>query len=158
MGSACVFFAFGAERGQDALSWRFLSDPERAAKCFKIRGFYQRLDVNIRTYVFGLFLGEGFPGYFILDQLCWFHCRKGMSPANHGLSEPLFKEQRFARAACSASLPVLPPNLQLGMSQDCPSTRAAAPLPPPLSMGCSNQDAYGLNLGLFWYQNAHLEL
>lgn len=158
MGSACVFFALVLKEAKMRCPEDSCLTQKEQQSVLEIRGFYQRLDVNIRTYLFGLFLGEGFPGYFISDQLCWFHCRKGMSPANHGLSEPLFKEQRFARAACSASLPVLPPNLQLGMSQDCPSTRAAAALPPPLSMGCSNQDAYGLNLGLFWYQNAHLEL
>lgn len=109
-----VLFAFGDERDQCVLPAGLLCDPERAAIVLE-RSFLSRSDKLQTLPLWPMaFCGEKgelslafLVSWFQTNSFCWFPYRKGMSAANCALSEPLFREERFARAAWSAFPPIL---------------------------------------------------
>lgn len=125
-----VFFVFGAERGQCELSWPRKGSRvlERVEFLLKLRHNHQ----NLPPWHFAFSWEKGdlslaFPINFFQTNSCWFHHRKEMSAVIPGLSEPLFKEQRFpellGQPPCPSSvLPASGPGLRAepGQSHSLP--------------------------------------
>lgn len=111
--TALVHVFFGAERGQYELSW-----PRKGSRVLERVEFSLKLGQKHQGLPFWHLafswekgdLSLAFPINFFQTNSCWFHHRKEMSAVIPGLSEPLFKEQRFPKLLAQLPCPssVLP--------------------------------------------------